>query len=316
MRLKQSIVRLYEGLARHDCWNVGLARQPIEAFLESGSQFKVHWFPAPRPGTFLADPFAVRTNDTIHVLCEEFNYWIGSGRIVSMDVEPEGPSFGQLIPIDWPVRTHASYPFLLEYRGDIYCVPETWQLREISLYRAREFPTIWEKDTTLIANFAGLDPTIFEHEGHWWLACTNKHDEPLAKLVLWHAEDLRGPWKPHMANPVKNDIFSSRPAGTPFKHHGLLYRPAQDNSKTYGGRVVINRITKLTPTEFQEVVSAVVEPQAGSPWTDGIHTVCDLEDLTLIDGKKLRFIKAAFRNTVLKNLRKLNPYDKSQGLGS
>jgi hypothetical protein len=55
---------------------------------------------------------------------------------------------------------------------------------------------------------------------------------------------------------------------------------------TYGGRVVINHVTKLTPIEFSERVAACVDPFAESPFPLGIHTLSTLGDKTLIDGKR------------------------------
>ena len=112
-------------------------------------------------------------------------------------------------------------------------------------------------------------------------------------LFVWHARNLEGPWEPHALNPVKADIRSSRPAGTPFVHGGMLYRPAQDCSRMYGGGIVINRVVRLTPTEFAEEPAATVEPFSESPFRDGIHTLSGVGDLTLIDSKRHRFVPSA-----------------------
>jgi hypothetical protein len=119
--------------------------------------------------------------------------------------------------------------------------------------------------------------------------CTRYDQGPFDRLYIWHAPDLLGPWEPHAANPVKVDLGSARPAGTPFAYRGDLYRPAQDCSRTYGGRVVINRILRLTPTDFQEELIAYVEPITDSPYVAGLHTLSSFGDLTLIDGKRFTF---------------------------
>src|SRR3569833_971384 len=79
-----------------------------------------------------------------------------------------------------------------------------------------------------------------------------------ADLHLWYAQDILGPWTPHAANPDKTDVGSARPAGATFESDGVLYRPAQDSSHTYGGRVVINRVLALTPETFREEPAALV----------------------------------------------------------
>ncbi len=184
--------------------------------------------------------------------------------------------------------THIAYPYLIKHRSEIYCIPETHQVQEVSIYKAEKFPTRWTKAAPLIENFAGLDATVFQYEDRWWLTCARKDGNPTDKLFVWYASDLLGPWSPHRANPVKRDIRSSRPAGTPFIHDGYLYRPAQDNSTTYGGRILLNRVLKLTPVEFDEEQVAVVEPDKNGPYPDGIHTISALGNITLVDGKRFK----------------------------
>ncbi len=102
---------------------------------------------------------------------------------------------------------------------------------------------------------------------------------------IWYADDLLGPWRPHDGNPVKTDVRSSRSAGTPFAHEGHLYRPTQDCSRTYGARVVLNRVNKLTPEEFVEEAVREISPIA--PYSDGVHTLSSCGEMTLIDGKRV-----------------------------
>jgi hypothetical protein len=85
---------------------------------------------------------------------------------------------------------------------------------------------------------------------------------------------------------VKTDVRSSRPAGTPFYHDEHFYRPAQDCAVTYGDSIRINRIVRLTPTEFSEEPVARIRPPAGSPYTQGFHTLSAGGDITVVDGRQ------------------------------
>jgi hypothetical protein len=140
-----------------------------------------------------------------------------------------------------------------------------------------------------MADFPAVDPTVFEHDGRWWMLCTHKEYGDNGELHAFYADDLLGPWSPHVGNPVKTDDSSSRPAGTPFTHEGRLYRPAQDCSSGYGLRVVLNEIVRLTPTEFDEHVVTTVAPDASGPYPDGLHTISTAGDWTVIDGKRRIF---------------------------
>jgi len=286
---KNPFSKAFRGLLRHDLWNIGIINQHISSLLISGAEPTIQWLPRPEPAKYIADPFAVIRDQTVYIFCEEFDYRASKGRIVCIELADATPSKPSVV-LDLAV--HLSYPYLIEYGGEVYCIPETHMAREIALYKADAFPLGWTKIRTLVNNFDGVDPTVFQHEGRWWLASSSPGD---ARLFIWHSSSLFGPWQQHAANPVKVDIRSSRPAGTPFTHNDELFRPAQDCSKSYGERVIINRVTKLTPTEFVEESAVVVEPFRESPYPKGIHTISGLKDLTLIDGKGFRFDQDALR---------------------
>ena len=288
------------GLFRHPVWNIGVVHEPIHAFLESESRPEIHWFPPPRSNTYLADPFGLARDSEVVVFCEEYDYLSGRGTLCGIELSGRGPSSPPRAAFDLPV--HASYPFVFSFDGEAYCVPETSRAREVSLFKATEFPFRWAKVATILPDLAGLDNTVFPYNGRWWLACTNYERNPDSDLLIWHAASPKGPWEPHAANPVKSDNGSSRPAGTPFLHKGHLYRPAQDSSRTYGGRIVLNRVRRLTTRDFEEEPAAVIEPYPGSPYPAGVHTISSAGDVTLIDGHRFTFIDRAFSSSLHREL--------------
>lgn len=297
-----SIASQMESLFAGEDWNVGIVDQPIQAFLDPRRRPPVRWLPRPPRGRFLADPFGIRQGTGLTVLVEDYSYRTEKGRIVAL--QSRNDTFSPPRPVlELPV--HMSYPYLIAHGGQIYCVPETFEAREVGLYRAERFPEAWRKVATLVKDFAALDATVFEHDGRWWLFCVDHDSASEASLHAWHAPDLFGPWSPHPGNPLKTDIRSSRPAGTPFLHEGQLYRPAQDGSRAYGGSVVLNRVLRLTPEDFHEEPVARVEPDAHGPYPDGLHTLCGVGDLTIVDGKRHVFIAQAFQHALRRKLRKL-----------
>ena len=285
--LRNSLLWLYDLLFTYDQWNIGIVDDPIHVFLTPGARPQVRWLPAPARNRFIADPFAICRDKVIHMFFEDYDYRTSKGCISTMSIHGESLSSSKAV-IDPPF--HTAYPYLLTYKDQVYCVPETCEAQEVSLYKAKEFPNSWTKVATLIENFAGVDSTIFQHEGRWWLLATDKNDGRSHKLKAWHAPDLLGPWKPHVANPVKVDVRSARPAGTPFMHDGHLYRPSQDCSGIYGGKIVLNRVLRLTLTEFKEEQVAVIEPYRDGPYPDGLHTISAVGDVTIIDGVRKVFI--------------------------
>jgi hypothetical protein len=183
-------------------------------------------------------------------------------------------------------KIHMSYPFPLEHAGKLYIIPESQRSREVALFRFERGGSC-RRAATLLRDFAALDSTVFQHAGRWWLFCSCQDDLPDSKLYIFHAPDLFGPWSPHTLNPVKCDIRSSRPGGTPFLHQGRLYRPAQDSSAGYGSALSINLVKVLTPDEFEEETVAHLGPVA--PYSDGLHTLSSAGAGALIDGKRMIF---------------------------
>ena len=93
---------------------------------------------------------------------------------------------------------------------------------------------------------------------------------------------------------------SARPGGTPFRVGGVLYRPAQDCSSTYGARIIINRVLELGPEVFREEVAATVDPDPCGAYPQGLHTLSAMGDQTLIDGKRSIFAPAQLWRVVRK----------------
>jgi hypothetical protein len=294
----------------HDHWNIGIIEQPIEDFINPQRERKpVKWLSKPGPGEFVADPFGVMREGQLTIFCEYLDYRDGVGTIAA--IQPSGSAARVPVAIGPFPPVHLSYPAVFEHEGRILCIPETQGAREVALYGLERFPDKWIKVAALIANAAVVDATLFQHGDLWWLAGASDPGgaQSGADLYLWHALDITGPWTAHPANPVKTDVCSARPAGTPFMSDGVLYRPAQDSSVTYGSRVVIHRVHTLTTTTFREEPVAFVEPDVKGPYPDGLHTLSAVGGMTLIDGKRLKFAPAEFRRVMrrmlMRRLRKL-----------
>ncbi|MEN8238831.1 MAG: hypothetical protein ABFR53_06465 [Actinomycetota bacterium] len=288
-------------------WSVGLAEVPISDFLTDAAP-EIHWMRELGNSRYLADPFAMEHEGELVVFAEDYDYAAHRGVISTVDLEGK-----RRVEVVLDPGLHASYPYVFEEAGEIYCVPEIHQANEVRLYRAVDFPRDWEQVATLIGDMAALDATVFRHGDRWWLFCTDQTEGSNSKLHVFHAPALLGPWEPHALNPVKTDIRSSRPAGTPFRHGGELYRPAQDGSESYGGGVAITRIDELTPTRFSEEIVNRVRPPSSGPYRDGIHTLSAVGDRTVVDGRRDTFIWSASRREWASRMRKLTRRNTADG---
>jgi hypothetical protein len=275
----------------HEHWSIGVVRRPIVDFLDPDLRPQIHWLDTDGSREFAADPFGITLAGRRFILYEQYDRESGRGRLSSVELTDAG--FTNTTAIKLGPEVHRSYPYTFEYAGNIYAIPETSKIREVGLYRAEHFPRSWTRVKTLLTDVDAVDSTVFRDGGRWWLACSSAAErDRCADLFLWYAGALEGPWKPHANNPVKSDVRSARPGGTPFHHDGALHRPAQDCSVTYGGRIVINRVLRLSPTAFEEEPVSTVEPDPDGPFPDGLHTLSSLGNVTLVDGKRRAVIPA------------------------
>jgi len=271
-------------------WTIGVVDKPISAFLEPDidKDFSkdTHWLKGHGKDCFYADPFPLSYGGNTYIFFEELNYKEGKGFIAS--VQYDGASFTdykQLLKLP----QHISYPYPVLYQNDYYFIPEICESGSVHMYKAVDFPEGWQHEEIMLPGTAGVDCSLVEYEEKWWMFGTDDQDGSSYKLKIWYADDLKGPWRAHRANPVKIDIRSSRPAGKPFIHEGMLYRPAQNYSEKNQGSISINRICKLTTEEFSEEYVTEVYPFKGSLYHDAIHTINGIGDKTVIDSRRKFF---------------------------
>jgi hypothetical protein len=252
-------------------WSVGRIEGPPSQFIDHDRHVEMTHLYAPFKGKFLADPCILTQDGRRYVFFEEYHHDLSRGRVVACELSATGAG-PAIRAIEEP--HHLSYPHVFEHEGNVYCIPGSESTNKVCLYRSSGLPDQWEYVDALIETFCATDITLIKRNATWWLFCTSS--ETYARghnshLYLWFADDLFGPWKAHANNPVKIDVRSARPAGKLFSHDACLYRPAQDCSRTYGGAITINRIDRLTETEFQETVAGIVRPPLKA-YTRGIHT--------------------------------------------
>ena len=230
---------------------------------------------------FWADPCAIKAGDRYYVFLEEYSYAKEKGHISVMELDRKKGMVQSPKPVlerDY----HLSYPFVFEWNGDYYMVPESAANKTIELYRSTSFPFAWKLEKVLMSDVRAKDATLVEVDDTWWMFVSIAENCIPDELSLFYAESPLGPWKPHPRNPVKSDVRGSRPAGGLFEWNGEIYRPAQNSSGRYGYAMSINRITKLDREGFLEEEVSSILPN----WKNnllGTHTLSIAGDLTVVD---------------------------------
>lgn len=277
-------------------WGIGIGR--VEENPDAASPTSLDWLPERTRGYF-ADPFPFVRDGVEAVLVEDFDEPTARGVVSAMRRDE---SRWTRLPGVIDNGDHASYPFLVEADGDLFCVPESAKTGCVTAWRCLHFPDEWEAAHELIGAPV-LDPTVVEWDGRWWLFGTLGGSTSNSALHVWSAPAFSGPWTAHPLNPVKIDVTSARPAGTPFVRDGVLHRPAQDCSESYGGGVVINRIDRLDLMGFSESVVDRLSVDS-SPYDAGNHTLSIAAGLIAVDGKRRVFDAYRTRREIMARLRR------------
>jgi len=240
----------------------------------------------PNPeGSYLADPFIVERDGRSVVYAEEFDLKSDRGRISWLELGDEADSDrhnatyrGTLIEEPY----HMSFPFVFEHGNELYMVPETFEAREVSLYRCVRFPDQWERCGTLMDEVEASDTMLFRddgtygHPGRWWMLTNLRPEGALdfySRLYLFWSEDpTSADWTPHPLNPVLIDAEGGRNGGLLHGADGRIHRVGQIQSiMKYGAGWTISRLLSARPDGFSEETVASVYPSTSTGVVGGHH---------------------------------------------
>jgi hypothetical protein len=79
---------------------------------------------------------------------------------------------------------HLSYPFVFKWEGVYFLVPESSENHTIELYRCVDFPNRWELEKVIMDDITAVDPTLFEHNGKWWLFANVRENDGASKNTM------------------------------------------------------------------------------------------------------------------------------------
>lgn len=238
----------------------------------------------PPKDRFWADPFILYKNNRYYIFIEEMKYKEGKAHISVIVMDELGNYEKPIKVLEKPY--HLSYPFVFEWQGDCYMIPESGANKTLDVYRLEQFPDKCVFHKNLFNNIRAADATLFFHQEKWWLFANIQENEGTSnwvELFLYYSDNpLSDNWIPHPQNPIVSDVRRARPAGRVYEQNGKLYRPSQDCSKSYGYGLRINQILVINENEYKEVEVRYIEP-CWDKNIKGIHTVNSAHKLTVVD---------------------------------
>lgn len=263
--------------ARQD-WFVAMRRRAPEAAAAPPRREEMRAVPMPA-GVQYADPFLWEADGRRWLFMEKIPAYGEKAHLVCLEVRDD-LAFGEPgIVLEKPY--HLSYPCVLRHEGTHYMIPESGDDGTVQLYRATRFPFEWRREAVLCEGLPLRDTTPFLHEAVWYFF-TTLHERG-AETFLFHADRLDGPWRYHPANPICADTRRARGAGALFRRGASLIRPSQDCAVRYGYAVVLNEVTRLTPTEYAERPIETILPDWW-PNLMGTHTINRDGAFEVLDG--------------------------------
>ena len=238
----------------------------------------------PPRGRSWADPHLVHRDGRYFVFMEEVEHSTRRGHIAAFEITSAGTCSSPRTIIKEPY--HLAYPFVFEWQGQTWLIPDSKANRTIDVYRCEEFPYCWTRHKTLMSEVAAVDSTLLPHDGRWWLFTNQVENDGASsydELFLYHADHpLSDHWEAHPASPIVSDARRARPAGRIFTDRGRLFRPAQDCGPRYGYAIRLFEIERLDRENYAEVERSAISPE-GSAGVDAVHTLARAPSMTMVD---------------------------------
>ena len=278
----RSVSRRIAARGRDYPWFVAV-RSDSRHFRANNDRFVPDGFQdVPEPeGSSYADPFVLSREGRNWLFVEEASTKLPHGRLVCLELLAAGGFGDPMVVLERPY--HLSYPFIVQKGSDLFLLPESAANHSIELYRATRFPDKWELEKELCSNIAAVDTSAICLEGIWYFFTTALSGGN--ETFLFWSTELDGEWHYHPRNPICTDIRRSRGAGALFLCGGSLMRPVQDCSKSYGYAITLNRVTRISVTDFAEEAVETILPN----WRKGLlatHTLNSNDAYEVIDARR------------------------------
>ena len=140
--IKISYRKLINKLYPNMVWNVYFKNTDIKS-----SSFK-NFIKIKNPkNKWFADPFLFKSNDITYLFVEDYDVKLKKGSISVFTLNKNKYEFlGKVLEESF----HLSYPYVFNYEGEIYMIPETSSQHCIKLFECVEFPIKWEFKKNII----------------------------------------------------------------------------------------------------------------------------------------------------------------------
>ena len=274
------MIKIFNTLFKIDFWQIFLSEINLnQFFLSKGELLKKNNYKINNEkNSFYADPFIVKKkNKQISLLVEDFSFFSGA-KISLIKIAKNKKLKTKILE-----GKHYSYPFTYNRHGQMLVYPEMSEENRNIIYNLNNK----KKITNYLLGYKIIDPTIIKIKGIYWLFCglREKNNSENKNLYLFYSKNLIDGWTSHKKNPVLKNNNKARSAGNILKYKNNLYRPSQFNLvNTYGAKLIINKIIKITKNEYKEREVFTIKP---SKDYDGMHHISYSNNCFAFDQKRI-----------------------------
>lgn len=254
---------------------------------------------------WIADPFVFEKDGMTYIFYEALDLVTKLGKIGYSVMHDDGTFTAPQIIIDQ--KYHMSFPYIFEYDSNVYIMPESCGDWRVKLFKAKQFPDVWEAADYLLPDVRACDSIFIEKgEKRWLLANEMYHHPPVDSYpscwVKNNIYEMNGLCVNGEGTKVAEGDYGIRNAGKAFWDKGKLYRIGQDcRYKQYGRGMVLFEIESIVPYHEKLIWSMSSEDMTphirkrDATKVIGVHTYNGSEHWEIIDFSQIREVNFGLR---------------------
>lgn len=257
-----------------------------------------------------ADPILVSDKSGTYLFAEAFDRKKRIGHISVSAVSNDGEIGEPQLVICEPY--HMSFPFVFEWRGNYYMIPETNENRSVNLYIARKFPYKWQLVKSWQVGKRLVDSVLIERRENILQFLSSEVDSQNLLRCRYVKYSLVGMDDIESCKLVMDDCYNDRQtfnyddrnAGAIIESKGRKILPTQSSTTTeYGVSLVFRSKQELSRNNSPEIKPEKVRITGiNEKKSLGVHTYAQSERFEIID---VRYLKYCPESVIYRTRKKL-----------
>jgi hypothetical protein len=227
-------------------------------------------------GRFWADPFLYSHGGRTFCFVEDFVCKTTKAHITALEIEGT-KVIERGIALKEPF--HLSFPFLFQYKGELFMCPECCESGQIRIYRCTEFPLKWELQSVVMEGVSAVDTMLFEKGGQWWMLTSFDESgtrDHCSELYLFSSTSpLETNWTPHPQNPIRIDARGGRNAGLIVDGERFFRLAQRQGFDQYGQGLLIFEVKTVSESNYVEELVSEINPTFRKGLRGTHHLSCD-----------------------------------------